>query len=79
MDIIYREEAEYIVLEKKVKLLQEKLDILNKNLVHHKEICNIYDKSIKETEDGFKKVKIKCDILLYYFNVHRFWKAVKFS
>lgn len=58
MDIVFREEAERVVLEKNLKALQEKLNILNQSLENHKEIYESYDKTIKETEAGFKKVQI---------------------
>lgn len=56
MDVVYREEAERVVLEKNLKALQEKLDTLNQSLENHKGMYESYEKTIRETEDGFKKV-----------------------
>lgn len=63
MDFVYREEAERVVLEKNITALQEKLNTLNQNLEHHKEMYDSYDKTIKETEVGFKKVHYMTNIL----------------
>lgn len=57
MDIVYREEAERVVLEKNLKSLQENLHTLNHSLENHKGMYESYEKTIKETEDGFKKVE----------------------
>lgn len=56
MDIVYREEAERVVLEKNLKALEEKLNTLTQSLDHHKQMYDSYDKTIQETEIGFKKV-----------------------
>lgn len=56
MDIVYREEAERVVLEKNLKALEEKLNTLNQSLDHHKQLYDSYDRTIQETEAGFKKV-----------------------
>lgn len=56
MELVYREEAERVVFEKNLKCLQEKLNMLNQSLENHKAMYDSYQKTIKETEDGFKKV-----------------------
>lgn len=58
MDVVYREEAERVVLEKNVKALQENLHTLNQSLENHKDLYESYEKTIKETEDGFRKVEL---------------------
>ncbi|KAG5869776.1 hypothetical protein JTB14_036341 [Gonioctena quinquepunctata] len=64
VDVIYREEAERVVLEKNVKALQEKLRLLDKNLNHHKDIYEQYEKTIKDTENGFRKILESSQTLL---------------
>lgn len=70
MDIVYREEAERVVLEKNLKALEEKLNSLNQSLDLHRQMYDSYDKTIQETESGFKKV-MKCfltsDMTLMYY------------
>lgn len=57
MNVIKREEADRAVLEKNIRILQEKLDVLNKSLSQKKCLYDSYDRTIKETEIGFKKVE----------------------
>ncbi|XP_023026433.1 uncharacterized protein [Leptinotarsa decemlineata] len=61
---LHREEAEKLVLEKNVKVLQDKLKILNRNIDHHKSIYEQYDKIINETENGFRKILESSQTLL---------------
>lgn len=56
MEIIDREESEKLIFEKSLRSLQEKLNILNNNLLQHKNLCDSYDRAIRDTENGFKKV-----------------------
>lgn len=56
LNIIQKEEADKAVLEKNIRILQEKLGVLNNNLLQHKNLCDNYERTIKETEIGFKKV-----------------------
>lgn len=37
-------------------MLQDRLGVLKNNLCEHKALFESYDKTIKETETGFKKV-----------------------
>ncbi|XP_060517525.1 uncharacterized protein LOC132696614 [Cylas formicarius] len=64
IEIIRREEAEKIVLDKNLRALQEKMNILNNNLKHHKMVFDNYDKTIQETEMGFKKILESSQTLL---------------
>lgn len=66
-DIVYREEAERVVLEKNIKALQEKLNNLNQSLENHKNLYESYEKTIRETENGFKKVFL-CKKIFINFN-----------
>lgn len=59
LEIIKREEHEKSNLEKDLALLQGKIATLTNNLHQHKVLFDNYDKTIKDTENGFKKVKIK--------------------
>lgn len=59
MNVIKKEEADKAVLEKNIRVLQEKLTVLNNSLVKHKNLYENYDRTIKETETGFKKVDNK--------------------
>lgn len=54
---INKEELEKAQIEKQVKILLDKLAAVNKNLTDHMVIRDGYDRTIKETENGFKKVK----------------------
>lgn len=54
--IIDKEENEKAALEKNVKVLVDKLTLLNKTITDHIKIRDSYDTTIKETEVGFKKV-----------------------
>ncbi|XP_018567209.1 13 kDa deflagellation-inducible protein-like [Anoplophora glabripennis] len=65
VDVIYKEEAEKVILEKKIEALQNRLTLLNKSLEHHKYMYESYDKTIKETEDGFKKILESSQALLH--------------
>lgn len=56
MNIIKKEEADKAVLEKNLRCLQERLSQLNNNLLQHRNLYDNYDRTIKETESGFKKV-----------------------
>lgn len=55
-NVINKEENEKQVLEKHVKALLDKLNVLNKNLEKHVNTRENYDRTIHETESGFKKV-----------------------
>lgn len=68
MNVIRKEEAEKVVLEKNLRSLQEKLNQLNSNLQQHKSLYDNYDRTIKETENGFKKVlnNINLSQIVYY-------------
>ncbi|KAJ8934649.1 hypothetical protein NQ314_013248 [Rhamnusium bicolor] len=65
VDIIYKEEAEKVVLEKNLEALQNRLALLNKSLEHHKNIYENYDKTINDTENGFKKILESSQALLH--------------
>ncbi|KAJ8977510.1 hypothetical protein NQ317_017128 [Molorchus minor] len=54
IDTIYKEEAEKAVLEKNLETLQNRLALLNKSLEHYRHIYESYDKTITDTENGFK-------------------------
>lgn len=54
--LIDKEEGEKRILEKNIKCLQEKLCVVNENLQQHRSLCENYDRTIKETENGFQKV-----------------------
>lgn len=56
--IINQEEAEKNNLEKQIKILADKLALVNKNLQTHITMKESYESTIKETEAGFKKVRI---------------------
>lgn len=56
LNIIKKEEADKAVLEKNLKNVQERLTQLNNSLLQHKTLCESYDRTIRETESGFKKV-----------------------
>lgn len=66
--VINKEESEKHVLEKHVKMLLDKLTVLNKSLAQHIAMRDNYDRTIKETETGFKKVK-------FYFREKEFNKC----
>lgn len=51
-----QEEQEKRALEKNIESLQEKLSQVNANLEKHKSLCESYEKTIIDTETGFKKV-----------------------
>ncbi|KAF7274050.1 hypothetical protein GWI33_013269 [Rhynchophorus ferrugineus] len=59
VEIIRREEAEKMVLEKNIRALQEKLANLHNTLQHHRTVCENYDRTINETESGFKKRAVR--------------------
>lgn len=54
--IVKREEQEKQVIERNINALQEQLTALNANLHKHKSLCDSYEKTIHDTESGFKKV-----------------------
>jgi Sjoegren syndrome nuclear autoantigen 1 len=54
--VVKEEEYEKCALEKDIKSLQEKLNNVNNNLEKHKALCDSYEKTIQDTESGFKKV-----------------------
>lgn len=54
--MVKEEEYEKCALEKDIKSLQEKLNNVNNNLEKHKALCDSYEKTIQDTESGFKKV-----------------------
>nr|CAH7728159.1 unnamed protein product [Callosobruchus chinensis] len=56
VDVIYKQEAEKSVLEKNISILQDKLEGLHKRLNKDRAIYEQYESTIKETEEGFKKV-----------------------
>ncbi|GLV38815.1 hypothetical protein CBL_05814 [Carabus blaptoides fortunei] len=62
--IISKEESEKHVLEKHVKILLDKLTVLNKSLAQHISMRDNYDRTIKETETGFKKILESSQMLL---------------
>ncbi|KAJ8961299.1 hypothetical protein NQ318_008985 [Aromia moschata] len=64
VDIIYKEEAEKAVLEKNLDILQSRLTLLKKSLEHYKSVYEGYDRTIKETENGFKKILESSQTLL---------------
>lgn len=78
MNVIKKEEADKAVLEKNIRILQEKLGTLNNSLSLNKNIYENYERTIKETESGFKKVYKDsfCFIVIYCFFC-RFWKVLK--
>ncbi|XP_050312712.1 microtubule nucleation factor SSNA1-like isoform X2 [Anthonomus grandis grandis] len=59
VEVIQREEAEKIVLEKNIRALQDKLAQLNNSLSQHRAMCSNYDKTIEDTE-FWKAVKPFC-------------------
>ncbi|XP_030767881.1 13 kDa deflagellation-inducible protein-like [Sitophilus oryzae] len=56
VEVIRREEAEKMVLEKNIRILEDKLCNLQDRLQHHKKMCDNYDKTISETDMGYKKI-----------------------
>lgn len=62
--VIDREESEKICLEKNIKILQDKLNILSNQLAQHKNLRDNYDKTIRDTQNGFRKVGF-CILLVY--------------
>ncbi|XP_050312711.1 microtubule nucleation factor SSNA1-like isoform X1 [Anthonomus grandis grandis] len=64
VEVIQREEAEKIVLEKNIRALQDKLAQLNNSLSQHRAMCSNYDKTIEDTELGFKKILESSQTLL---------------
>ncbi|KAJ8915622.1 hypothetical protein NQ315_003406 [Exocentrus adspersus] len=65
VDVIYKEEAEKAVLEKKLDALRNRLSTLNKSLEYHKSLYENYDKTIKDTEEGFRKILESSQALLH--------------
>ncbi|CAH0557274.1 unnamed protein product [Brassicogethes aeneus] len=63
--LIEREENEKKLLEKNIKGLQEKLTLVNNNLQHHKSLCDNYERTIRDTEHGFKKILESSQALLH--------------
>lgn len=59
LNIIKKEEADKLVLEKNIRILQEKLGVINNSLLQHKNLCDNYERTIQDTEIGFKKVENK--------------------
>lgn len=54
--MIGKEEADKLVVEKNMKCLQNKLNLINASLETNKMLRDNYDKAIKDTEQGFKKI-----------------------
>lgn len=85
VDIIDKEESEKLILEKSLRSLQEKLNNLNNNLLQHKNLCDSYDRAIRDTENGFKKVIKNTDFgcinihLIYFTDIGKFSNIVKLS
>ncbi|KAI4465649.1 sjoegren syndrome nuclear autoantigen 1 [Holotrichia oblita] len=63
-NIIDREENEKNCLERNIKALQEKLNILSNQLTQHKRLRDNYDKTIQDTQSGFKKILESAQTLL---------------
>ncbi|CAG9772035.1 unnamed protein product [Ceutorhynchus assimilis] len=64
LEVIKQEEEEKATLDRNMKALQEKIAHLNGNLQQHKQLCENYDKTIRETELGFKKIVESSQTLL---------------
>lgn len=45
------------VLDKNIRILQEKMSILNESLQNNRALYQNYDTAVRETETGFKKVR----------------------
>lgn len=71
-NIISSQESERATLESSVKSLQDKLAGLNKSLSYHKTLKESYDRTIKDTEAGFKKVTTTTLVT----NVHLFKRQI---
>ncbi|KAF2896983.1 hypothetical protein ILUMI_09190 [Ignelater luminosus] len=63
-DIINQEENEKTILERNLKVLQEKLTKVNTTLQQHHRLRDSYNQTIKDTENGFKKILESSQTLL---------------
>ncbi|CAH1183177.1 unnamed protein product [Phaedon cochleariae] len=63
--MIYKEQAEKVVIEKNIKALQDKLLLLTQNLQQHEEMYESYETTIQETENGFRKILESSQTLLH--------------
>ncbi|XP_063914180.1 microtubule nucleation factor SSNA1-like isoform X3 [Zophobas morio] len=56
LQVVQQEEQEKATIEKNIETLQDKLSGVCDNLEKHKTLCESYDRTIRDTEAGFKKV-----------------------
>ncbi|KAL3280849.1 hypothetical protein HHI36_004078 [Cryptolaemus montrouzieri] len=64
VELIKKEESEQAILEKNMSVLQEKLNTVHNKLKYHRQLCDDYNKTIQETESGFKKILESSQTLL---------------
>ncbi|GJQ69840.1 hypothetical protein Trydic_g22388 [Trypoxylus dichotomus] len=62
--VIDQEENDKNSLERNIKVLQEKLNVLSNQLSQHKRLRDNYDKTIQDTQSGFKKILESAQTLL---------------
>ncbi|XP_044266523.1 Sjoegren syndrome nuclear autoantigen 1 homolog isoform X3 [Tribolium madens] len=56
--IVKREEQEKQSIEKNMDLMRDKLNVVTESLEKHRSLCESYEKTIQDTEAGFKKVSV---------------------
>ncbi|XP_044266522.1 Sjoegren syndrome nuclear autoantigen 1 homolog isoform X2 [Tribolium madens] len=57
--IVKREEQEKQSIEKNMDLMRDKLNVVTESLEKHRSLCESYEKTIQDTEAGFKKIARK--------------------
>ncbi|KAJ3656150.1 hypothetical protein Zmor_015247 [Zophobas morio] len=64
LQVVQQEEQEKATIEKNIETLQDKLSGVCDNLEKHKTLCESYDRTIRDTEAGFKKILESSHLLL---------------
>nr|XP_015833614.1 PREDICTED: Sjoegren syndrome nuclear autoantigen 1 homolog isoform X2 [Tribolium castaneum] len=57
--IVKREEQEKQTIEKNMEMMQQKLNMITESLQTHRSLCECYEKTIHDTEAGFRKKAAK--------------------